>query len=265
MIKQFERKNEFQPSMVFDAVEAKENNLIGKKLLENRQFNRMTIDEVCMKLSMHGIHIQKSAYNKWELGTTVPNGYQLLAYCAAFGIDDAASFFGGKSVLNDEGRKKVAAYRDDLIASGRYMQPPPSIIKYIEMPISCLAASAGTGSFLDEGAFEMIRIPEKKVPAGADFGIRVSGDSMEPVFSSGQIAWVKECETLNPGEVGIFVLDGEGYIKEYSEQEPENIDNYTDSLGVAHAQPVLVSYNPKYSPIVVSNERSLRIIGKVLN
>lgn len=265
MIKQFERKDMVQPSIDFNATEAKESNLIGKKLAENRQYNQMTIDDVCERLLKVGVQVHRTSYNKWELGTTVPNSYQLLAYCAAFGIDDATSFFGGKSVLNDEGRKKVAAYRDDLIASGRYTQPAPSVIKYIEMPISCLAASAGTGSFLDEGAFEMIRIPEKKVPAGADFGIRVSGDSMEPVFSSGQIAWVKECETLNPGEVGIFVLDGEGYIKEYSEQEPENIDDYTDSFGVAHAQPVLVSYNPKYSPIVVSNERSLRIIGKVLN
>lgn len=64
------------------------------------------------------------------------------------------------------------------------------------MPVSNLAVSAGTGEFLEEGNFEMVSFPEKSVPKGADFGVRVSGDSMEPVYHDGQIVWVEECETL---------------------------------------------------------------------
>lgn len=265
MIKVFVKKDANQPSTIFNAVEAKEQNLIGKKLLATRKSHKMSIDDVCARLEQVGIHIHRTAYNKWELGSTIPNSYQLIAFCSAFGIEDAVTYFGGKQVLNDEGRQKVASYREDLIASGRY-EPSASVdMKFVEMPISTLAASAGTGSFLDEGNFEMVSFPEKKVPDGADFGIRVSGDSMEPVFSNGQIVWIKECESLNPGEVGIFVLDGEGYIKEYAEREPENKEEYTDSMGVTHMQPVLYSYNQKYKPIIVSSEHSLRIVGKVLN
>ena len=57
-----------------------------------------------------------------------------------------------------------------------------SILKYIEMPVSNLAVSAGTSEFLNEGNFEVVSFPEKSVPKGADFGVRVSGDSMEPVY-----------------------------------------------------------------------------------
>ena len=42
----------------------------------------------------------------------------------------------------------------------------------------------------------MVSFPEKSVPKGADFGVRVSGDSMEPVYHDGQIVWVEECETV---------------------------------------------------------------------
>ena len=119
-----------------------------------------------------------------------------------------------------------------------------SILKYIEMPVSNLAVSAGTSEFLNEGNFEMVSFPEKSVPKGADFGVRVSGDSMEPVYQDGQIVWGEECETLAVGEVGIFVYDGDGYLKVYSEQEPseQQKDAFTDSYGCLHMQPVMLSY-----------------------
>ena len=88
------------------------------------------------------------------------------------------------------------------------------------MPVSNLAVSAGTGAFLEEDSFEHISVPANTVPKGAEFGIRVSGDSMEPVYHDGQIVWVERCETLSIGQVGVFVYDGEGYLKSYGEREP---------------------------------------------
>lgn len=71
---------------------------------------------------------------------------------------------------------------------------------------------------------------------------------------------------LNPGEVGIFIYEGDGYIKEYDEQEPdpEQREEYTDSYGKVHNQPVMVSFNEKYSPIVISPHSEFRIVGRVL-
>lgn len=103
----------------------------------------------------------------------------------------------------------------DLIASRRY-QPDaeePAEIDYIMMPVLELPVSAGLGAFLEGEMFQQIQVPASSVPAGAEFGIYVSGDSMEPRYHSGQIVWVKRCEELECGDIGIFVYDDCGYLK----------------------------------------------------
>ena len=133
------------------------------------------------------------------------------------------------------------------------------------MPVSYLPASAGTGVFLDEENFETVSFPEASVPERADFGVRVSGDSMEPVYRDGQIVWVQRCSRLRPGEVGVFLYDGEGYLKVYGEQPPEDPERFTDSGGTVHMQPVLLSYNEAYAPKVVSPDCVFAVAGRVLN
>lgn len=58
----------------------------------------------------------------------------------------------------------------------------------------------------------MIEVGEE-VPDNADFGIRISGDSMEPQFVNGQIVWVHQQNNLETNEIGIFFLDGNAYCK----------------------------------------------------
>ena len=157
----------------------------------------------------------------------------------------------------------------DLIASRRY-QPDaeePAEIDYIMMPVSELPVSAGLGAFLEGEMFQQIQVPASSVPAGAEFGIYVSGDSMEPRYHNGQIVWVKRCEELKCGDIGIFVYDDCGYLKKYDEHTPDKTqaEFLTDSYGVVHNQPVLVSLNTKYSPIIISPEQRFEIVGKVLN
>ena len=165
--------------------------------------------------------------------------------------------------------KKVAEYEMDLIASRRY-QPgteEPAKIDCITMPVSELPVSAGLGAFLEGEMFQQIQVPASSVPAGTEFGIYVSGDSMEPRYHDGQIVWVKRCEELECGDIGIFVYDDCGYLKKYDEHTPDKsqAEFLTDSYGVVHNQPVLVSLNTKYSPILISPEQRFEVVGKVLN
>ena len=44
-----------------------------------------------------------------------------------------------------------------------------------------LPVSAGTGQFLDSDRFSEIEVGDE-VAANADFGVRVAGDSMEPLY-----------------------------------------------------------------------------------
>ena len=77
---------------------------------------------------------------------------------------------------------------------------------------------------------------------------------------------LERCETLSIGQVGVFVYDGEGYLKSYGEREPDESDRdaFTDSYGRLHMQPVLISYNKDYSDRIISPERGFRVIGRVL-
>ena len=121
-------------------------------------------------------------------------------------------------------------------------------------------------AFLDEENFEMISFPEDKVPADADFGVRVSGDSMEPVYHDGQIVWVQRSEQVGIGQVGVFIYDGDGYLKCYNEREPDKAmaEEFTDCYGNVHAQPVMESYNAKYAPKYINPNAAFQVIGRVL-
>jgi phage repressor protein C with HTH and peptisase S24 domain len=177
--------------------------------------------------------------------------------------------FQKPALLNAIGQKKVAEYEMDLIASRRY-QPgteEPAKIDCVMMPVSELPVSAGLGAFLEGEMFQQIQVPASSVPEGTEFGIYVSGDSMEPRYHDGQIVWVKHCEELECGDIGIFVYDDCGYLKKYDEHTPDKsqAEFFTDSYGVVHNQPFLVSLNTKYSPILISPEQRFEIVGKVLN
>lgn len=250
----------------YDAVQERQGNVLGQKIAELRKTHNMSLPNLAEVLGQAGIDIRGGSINKWENGDSVPNAYQLIALCKAFGIEDISFFTeeGNYADLNKTGLAKLREYRSLLVASGMYTPRKKSgKIIYIDMPVSTLSVSAGTGAFLDEGNFEKISFPKDTVPEDAEFGIRVSGDSMMPVYQDGQIVWVCRCTELNPGDVGIFTYDGEGYLKVYDEVEPDDPEAFTDSYGVCHMQPVLVSYNPKYPPRMVSPETRFEIIGRV--
>lgn len=257
---------------MYNAKFDKDENGIGKRIAAARKQKRITAQQLCDELEQYGISVSRPALGKWERGESVPSAYQMMALFFALDVDDPYSFSGTDrkpAVLNEQGLQKLDDYKADLIASGKYRpySPAESRCRIIEMPVCRLRASAGTGSFLDEGGFENVSVIASQVPAGADFGIYISGDSMEPYYHDGNIAWVHECKELSVGDVGIFTYDGNGYIKEYGEQEPEDDlrETFTDSTGSVHMQPVLRSFNSRYAPKVIMPDAYFQIVGRVLN
>lgn len=251
----------------YNAEEEKEQNLIGIRIEAARERLGLSRADLRYLVGTYGVNLHRDIIRRWEIGETFPSGYQLIALSCALNLDDGISYFGGlNQELNAEGQRKVAEYRRDLIATGFYT-PAPTVIEYIDMPVSYLPASAGTGAFLDEGNFEMVSVPKASVPNGAKFGVRVSGDSMEPVYNDGQLIWVQPTKELRPGEEGIFTLDGKGYVKSFNIQEPDESvrEAFTDMDGAIKPQPVLISYNKKYDPIVVTPDLRFEIIGRVLH
>lgn len=105
------------------------------------------------------------------------------------------------------------------------------------------SASAGYGQLADDNIADEVRVYLNTTTAKADYIMRVSGDSMEPVFFDGQEVLVHEQQTIELGEIGIFIIGGERFIKTYRGDHLE-------------------SANPNY-PTVQFDEYS-KCVGKVL-
>ncbi len=93
----------------------------------------------------------------------------------------------------------------------------PTVNEFAKRIISLynLPVSAGVGVFLDESTAEEINIPDNVKTKPADYALRIKGNSMEPKFHDGDILLVQECDSVEEGELGIFILDGDGYFKVY--------------------------------------------------
>lgn len=127
-----------------------------------------------------------------------------------------------------------AAARTDASGLGK------RTIKLFDMPVS-----AGRGIDLsDEDATE-VKIPDNVKTQDADFALRISGNSMEPKFHNGDILLVQNCESVEVGELGIFILDGAGYFKKFDGDR-------------------LLSLNPIYAPIPLSDFADVQCAGRVI-
>ena len=256
----------------YNAVAERSENVIGSRIADGRKKLGWNLGILSEALKEYGVDLTKASINKWETGDSIPNAYQFLAVCNALGLDHNLTTFMKSYTpeLNEEGQRRLAQYKYDLICSGNYRPEPKPIpqITYVDMPVALMPAAAGTGNLLDDMEYyETVSFPEDQINPGANVGIRVSGDSMEPVYHDGQVVWVQRCAELHPGEVGIFVYEDKAFIKVYGEQDPDEDvrDEFTDSYGTIRRQPVLISYNSeKYDPIVVSPYIPFRIFGRVL-
>lgn len=119
-----------------------------------------------------------------------------------------------------------------------------------------LPVSAGPGEFLDDGSSvfhdesmgEEIYIPDNSRTADADFALKISGKSMETKYHDGDILLVEDCESVEVGEPGIFLLDGCGYFKIFGGDR-------------------LISLNKSYGDIMLKDYQNVwcggRVIGKL--
>lgn len=227
---------------------------IGKKISARRRALGISQMDLASRLRFQGVDVTNQAVSKWEKGATLPNAQQFLILCSVLDIRDVMEEFCGTgstsilSGLDETGRKKALEYIRLLRLSGLYSQDIPETEALRRLPLYSIAVSAGTGQFLDMSGYELIEADDS-VPAAASYAVRISGDSMEPRFSDGQIVWVKKQDTLSSGDIGVFLYDDNAYIKEFRRGR----------YGVS-----LVSLNPEYEDIIVDSRSELRVLGRVL-
>lgn len=127
-------------------------------------------------------------------------------------------------------------------------EPEPEQEPTIQIKHSYYRVSAGTGFDLPEGDnWEMIDIPDTPEARKADFAITIKGNSMEPVYFDGDIVLVKQQPAVELGEIGIFNIEDNGYIKKFGGDR-------------------LISLNDAYDDIILSeyDEDRNHCLGKVI-
>lgn len=158
--------------------------------------------------------------------------------------------------LNEDGLIQVESYSKDLLKIEDYRRdtlsdaeiicfkqaiaPPLSVKPTRLYTYMQKIACAGGGFVFEDIPTDVIEAPYME---GADFIIGVNGDSMEPTYYDGDKVYVEKMQMVEIGDIGIFVVNNECFIKEAGKDG-------------------LISHNPKY-PIIPGTE-SIQCIGKVL-
>lgn len=204
----------------------------------------------------------KNVISNWERGDNKPDADTLFDLCDILGVD-ANYLLGWENnqnlslsikeqehikkfrSLDSYGKKQVNAVLNNEYTrvQEQSMQIEEESAPYTYAKTEYLTGlSAGTGLFVfDDIPTQIVDVPEEF--KSADFVIGVSGDSMEPTFRDGDRVAVIKQKVLHPGDIGVFMIDGNGYIKELGNN-------------------VLISHNSKYDPIPFAE--SICCIGKVI-
>ena len=206
--------------------------------------------------------VTKNSITNWETGISRPELQMIPKLCQALSIS-ADLFFGmpaSKTAFDKSELAHMNLYRsldhykqrtvdalmesmieNDLLAFREDCVKTFSHIERDELP-----ASAGTGMPLtDSYEHEYVFLRNSRSVGRADTIITVSGDSMLPTFRDGDDLLVEYTPEINPGEIGIFIVAGEGFVKEY---QPDGLH----------------SHNARYKTIHPTPDDNFRCIGRVL-
>lgn len=242
--------------------------MIGDTLKRLRTKKGLTSEELCSKIGIKG-----GSYRNYERNDRKPD-YDTLVKLADFynvstdyllgrptaqpPTDALERLFTEKSFsaleeellrkymeLPHEARQAVVKFINDATAKALQRKSSTAPQKLIVMKRSLHKVSAGTGYDLnDSDAWENVTVKYSPDIRKADFLLEIEGDSMEDTFSDGDTICVQQTPSIDIGEIGVFYVDGCGYVKE---------------LGNG----CLISHNSSYAPIPLQGTDN-RCIGRVL-
>ena len=144
--------------------------------------------------------------------------------------------------LDEYGKKAVDGLLNTEYDRCTYLAAEQEII---HLPKSVLKASAGSGNWLDEQQLESVSVLDTPQSRKANLVIEVDGDSMSPMYENGDNVLVNTKSDVAVGDIGIFIVDGNGYIKKLGKDR-------------------LISVNPEYDDIFPTEYSDFRCVGKVL-
>lgn len=234
---------------------------ILKTLRKNKGYS--TMQDFCVAAG-----ISFSTYQNYETGKRIPTAEILIKLADYFcvttdyllGRQPAPDPFADFNLSEEDESKMLASYLSfppvmracimdcmRKLADGIKGDSVDAVEKvvYTFQRLSVHKASAGVGYDLyDPDAWQSVDVVDCPEAHDADFAVTVEGDSMEPDLHDGDIVFVKIDPEVPEGEIGIFMVDGCGYIKERGHDR-------------------LISHNPAYGDIPLAG-RDQRCVGRVI-
>ena len=155
----------------------------------------------------------------------------------------------GKAAVRSVADTELARMQDEArFLAETSMEPEPKVVNLFTDPSAAGPALGITGQSCEPYTLT----PDD--PQGAAYAVRVQGDSMEPDFPDGSIAFVNH-DQMRDGDIGVFCVDGATVIKQW---------HYDPVLGITY----LFSLNRKRNDcdlvIMNSSNRSIVWQGRVL-
>ncbi len=225
-----------------------------------RETNGLTQEQLANALG-----ISKSAISMYEQGNREPDFETLETIADYFNIDIGLLF--GRKSCNSTNKYLTSWGKPILDAYAAAIHPTqqaacavlgiPHVIPEsamdadeasIDMVVFSFPAAAGI-PLMAEDDYEHIEFPASMVPAGANFGVRIRGNSMEPTIKDGSIVFVRKQQELFNGQIGIFMIGDEAVCKRLYRKDKKIL---------------LKSDNPAYQDIEVKGDGSFYVAGKVL-
>ena len=237
------------------AASAKDNRL-GELIRKRRTAKNMTQEMLASVFCL-----TKNTVGAWEQGRNTPKVDDIPALCDVLGMS-IYEFFGlstpfeetprGRelltkiSELNDYNMKLISRMADAMIDAQEEERRKDISAKICRIFHNEEKTAAGSGNPLsDHRRGNYMSLYGNDMIWDADEVITVTGDSMEPTYSDGDRLLVQYTEQIKSGQIGIFVADGEGLVKEY---QPDGLH----------------SHNPAYPVRHFSDDDNVRCVGIVL-
>lgn len=232
-------------------MESRDSMTLSNNLKAARMRCKITQEELANALGK-----SKNVISNWERGDNKPDADTLSTLCSILDVDanylldwnerkDIALTLSEQSLIYNY--RQLDSYDQEVVGnlistlSARRPKefitlPPPNLI-----PQYGNLASAGSGQFIFDDISPTMVVVDEKIDC--DFSIGVNGDSMEPTYYDGDQLLVKKQSSINVGEIGIFMIQGQSYVKELGSHE-------------------LISHNKKHQNIPLTEETWC--IGKVI-
>lgn len=247
---------------------------IASVLKQLRKASRLSPNDVTQQLKEYEITISTKTLYGYENGQSMPNANVFIALCKIYKCNNPMELFGNTSFtcddiyflerfkeLDTQGQKTTLSIMENELKRIKQINQLKSRIENVKTETSkeliptrlinyyYRLASAGSGQIVfDMPPTKRIEIPNTPEYRKVDYAIGVNGNSMEPVYHDGDTLLIEMAEEIEIGETGIFLVDGESYVKKLGDGE-------------------LISLNPNYGNITLTeNSKCMgKVIGKFMN